>query len=406
MAAHFYIQAESVATFNDAMGITPYPNDIDVMHIVSSANEFENLRVRQEEQKELDDLQAKCPLALEGPVNDSSTKTFVLLQAFISRLRPKGFTLISDTNYISSNAGRVARAVFEMCLHENKAGTALKLLRLAKSIDNQFWWFQTPLRHFEDELGNNVIKAIESRHHRGKGDVYDSLSFTLSLLDMMPEEVGQICRAKKAAGVKIQRFVGMIPKVIISCNVQPVTSSVLKFQIELTPDFEWQGRWHGGAGKSCVACHPLLGKCFVLTLHFYPSFLILVFFWLWVEDAQSERIYHQEQVMFTKKTYPDSLNLEMYIPMFATTTQYILRIVSDSWVGVEIVHPISLELTRMPKQVVTNTDLMDLTPLPTTALQNEKYEQLFSHIETFNAVQTQLFHVLYHTDVPVLLGGT
>jgi len=59
----------------------------------------------------------------------------------------------------------------------------------------------------------------------------------------------------------------------------------------------------------------------------------------------------------------------------------------------------------MPEQIVTNTDLMDLTPLPTTALQSEKYEQLFSRIETFNPVQTQLFHVLYHTDAPVLLGA-
>lgn len=109
--------------------------------------------------------------------------------------------------------------------------------------------------------------------------------------------------------------------------------------------------------------------------------------------------------MFTKKTYPDSVNLEMYIPTFATSTQYIVRVVSDSWVGVELIHLVSLEQTRMPEQVVTNTDLMDLTPLPTTALQNEKYEQLFTRIETFNPVQTQLFHVLYHTDLPVLLGA-
>ena len=59
----------------------------------------------------------------------------------------------------------------------------------------------------------------------------------------------------------------------------------------------------------------------------------------------------------------------------------------------------------MPDQQVVYTDLIDLTPLPTTVLQNPKYEQLFSRIETFNPVQTQLFHVLYHTDVPVFLGA-
>jgi replicative superfamily II helicase len=175
------------------MSIKPNPTDADLLRMISSANEFENLRVRQEEQSELDDLQAKCPLQMEGPVNDAATKTFVLLQAFISRQRPKGFTLISDTNYIASNASRVARAIFEMCLHDDKkdgnAGTALKLLRFAKTIDNQFWWFQTPLRHFESELGVQIIKSMESRHHNGgKGDQYDTLVTTLSLLDMTTEE--------------------------------------------------------------------------------------------------------------------------------------------------------------------------------------------------------------------------
>jgi activating signal cointegrator complex subunit 3 len=107
VAAHFYIQAESVTTFNDMMALKPSPTDIDLLRMVASANEFENVRVRKEEQKELDELQQECPLALEGPVNDATTKTFVLTQAYISRRRPKGFTLISDTNYIATNAGKL-----------------------------------------------------------------------------------------------------------------------------------------------------------------------------------------------------------------------------------------------------------------------------------------------------------
>lgn len=106
VAAHFYIQAESVMTFNDSMTVKPLPTDADLLMLVVSATEFENVRVRPEEQGELDNLQQKCPLELKGPINDSVTKTFVLLQMYISRIRPKGFTLISDTNYIASNAGK------------------------------------------------------------------------------------------------------------------------------------------------------------------------------------------------------------------------------------------------------------------------------------------------------------
>ena len=149
-----------------------------------------------------------------------------------------------------------------MCLHGSKAGTALRLLRFAKSVDNQFWWFQSPLRHFDSEIGQNSLKAIESRHIGSNRNVHDSYASTLALLDMTPEEVGQICRAKKDTGRQIQRFVGMIPRPLIACRVLPVTRDVLRFQIVVTPDFKWHGRWHGNA----------LG------------------FWLWVEDTSSQRM--------------------------------------------------------------------------------------------------------------------
>lgn len=106
VAAHFYIRAESVSTFNESLGITGSPTDAGLLKMVASASEFENVRVRQEEQSELDTISGNCPLELLGPVHDAATKTFVLIQAFISRERPKSFTLISDTNYIASNAGK------------------------------------------------------------------------------------------------------------------------------------------------------------------------------------------------------------------------------------------------------------------------------------------------------------
>ena len=48
-------------------------------------------------------------------------------------------------------------------------------------------------------------------------------------------------------------------------------------------------------------------------------------------------------------------------------------------------------------------DLLDLRPLPVTALGDMQLAALykFSH---FNPVQTQIFHTLYHTDSNVLLG--
>ena len=105
VAAHFYIQAETVANFTEVINLNPDLNDKDILRLVSSATEFSNVRVRQEEQTELDDLQKECPVPLEGPIHDSVTKVYVLMQAFITRKRPRSFTLVSDVNYIASNAG-------------------------------------------------------------------------------------------------------------------------------------------------------------------------------------------------------------------------------------------------------------------------------------------------------------
>lgn len=266
VAAHFYINAESVAVFNEMLDRHVAPTDSFLARVVCSADEFKNMKMRQEEFSELESLaKSTCPLEMKKPhadgdnnslVNDETDKCFVLLQAYISRHRIKSFTLITDMNYLASNAARVARSIFEMCIREGQASEALKLLRIAKSVDNQIWWFQTPLRHFEGELKNEVFLALENQ----KGG-YDSFQSTLSLLDMTPNEVGQLCRWYKG-GAKIQKLVKMIPRIEVNCQVQPVTSSVFRFHIELHPSFEWSPRWHGGAQS----------------------------FWLWVEDGDHNKV--------------------------------------------------------------------------------------------------------------------
>ena len=129
-------------------------------------------------------------------------------------------------------------------------------------------------------------------------------------------------------------------------------------------------------------------------------------FWFWVEDSENTRIYHQEYVLFQKRTFPEPTNLELTIPAFdPLPSQYYIRIVSDSWVGTEMLFPVSFQHLMLPEQTMPHTDLMDLTPLPTSALANPDFEQLYSKFPTFNPIQTQLFHVLYHTNFPVLLGA-
>ncbi|KAI5648292.1 hypothetical protein M9H77_34297 [Catharanthus roseus] len=97
--------------------------------------------------------------------------------------------------------------------------------------------------------------------------------------------------------------------------------------------------------------------------------------------------------------------LSFTVPIFEPhPPQYYIRAVSDSWLQAEAFYTISFHNLALPEGRTSHTELLDLKPLPVTALGNETYQALykFSH---FNPIQTQAFHVLYHTDKNVLLGA-
>lgn len=384
VAAHFYVQAESIIVFRDLFEKTVAPTDTDLCRVICSATEFRQMKVREEELDELQQLVRKvCPLKIKGAglddaghglVTDAADKAFVLMQAYISRTKINSFTLISDMNYIASNAGRVARAVFEMCLAEGKAGPAVKLLRIAKSVERRIWWFQTPMRQFEDELREIVYNSLDSIGSNG----YDALENALSLLEMQPNEVGQLCRWSKGGGT-IQKFVQYLPNMHMTCHIRPITSNVARFQLTVNPVFEWHRKWHGNSQL----------------------------FWVWIEDGDSNRILHHEQISLSYKHFPEPIVIDIPLPLFdPVPKQYCARCISEYWVGVEILLPVPLENVTLPNFSTPYTDLLDLTPLPITALQDEALEKLYNQkISTFNPVQTQLFHLLYHSDYPVFLGA-
>jgi replicative superfamily II helicase len=113
VASQFYIRAESVSRFNQMLQRNVSPSDADLVGIICNAHEFENVKVRPEELDEIDKLKKyDCPLGVKIPVEEFSGKCSVLMQSYISCAKVNSFTLISDTNYIASNAGRVARALF------------------------------------------------------------------------------------------------------------------------------------------------------------------------------------------------------------------------------------------------------------------------------------------------------
>lgn len=110
VASHYYIKHGTIEAFN-AM-LTSQLSDSDALHVLCSAAEFDQLKVRPEEVSEIDQLKKYAMVKVRGTSDDTAGKVGVLLQSYVGQARVNSFTLQSDCNYIAQNAGRISRALF------------------------------------------------------------------------------------------------------------------------------------------------------------------------------------------------------------------------------------------------------------------------------------------------------
>lgn len=365
-ASHYYIKYNTIETFNELFDA--HKTEGDIFAIVSKAEEFDQIKVREEEVEELDTLLNNfCELSAPGGVENSYGKINILLQTYISRGEMDSFSLISDSAYVAQNAARIVRALFEIALRKRWPTMTYRLLNLSKVIDKRLWGWASPLRQFS-VLPPHILTRLEE-----KNLTVDKLK------DMRKDEIGHILHHVNI-GLKVKQCVHQIPSVTMEASIQPITRTVLRVSLSIHPDFSWNDQVHGTVGEP---------------------------WWIWVEDPTNDHIYHSEYFLALKKQVinKEPQLLVFTIPIFEPLpSQYYIRAVSDRWLGAEAVCIINFQHLILPERHPPHTELLDLQPLPVTALGCKAYEALynFSH---FNPVQTQIFHTLYHTDCNVLLGA-
>lgn len=124
-----------------------------------------------------------------------------------------------------------------------------------------------------------------------------------------------------------------------------------------------------------------------------------------MEDFEDEHVYHKERFVLLRAKALEPQLVAFTIPLFEPLpAQYLVRVVSETWLGAESVLPLPLHSLALPAAGPTHTPLLPLRPLPRAALANARFERLFRFAH-FNPVQTQLFHATYHTDENVLVGA-
>lgn len=257
------------------------------------------------------------------------------------------------------------RALFEIALKKGWAQLAEKALKLSKTIGKRMWAVQTPLRQFHGLSKQDLLK-LENKNLAWE-----------RYYDLSSLEIGQLISDPKT-GRTVHKLIHQLPKLNLIAHVQPITCSVLKVELTVTPDFQWDDKVHG---------------------YVEP-------FWIIVEDNDGEHILHHEYFMLKKQYSGEDHTLTFTVPIYEPLPpQYFINVVSDRWLGSETVLPVSFRHLILPEKFPPPTELLDLQALPVTALRNPAYEALYRQFKNFNSVQTQVFTVLYNSDDNVLVAA-
>jgi pre-mRNA-splicing helicase BRR2 len=266
--------------------------------------------------------------------------------------------------YVQQSACRLMRALFEVALKRGWAALASKTLALCKMVERRVWSSQSPLRQF-----SSIPEVIVRKLEKNSDISWDRYC------DLKPQDLGEMVKIPKM-GKTLHKYVHMFPKVELKAHVLPITRSLLKVDLTISADFEFDTTVHEAA----------------------------LMFWIIVEDGDGDKILHHEPFMLRMQHSKDDHEVSFFVPIFdPMPPQYFVKVISDRWLHSETVLPISFRHLILPQKYPPSTELLDLQPLPISALGNAKFSSFYNTFRQFNAIQTQTFNSLFQTNENVLV---
>ncbi|PBJ73680.1 ATP-dependent RNA helicase [Trypanosoma cruzi cruzi] len=379
IASHYYISHESIATFNQKMRRPDetWIDSLDIgsaMNVIASASEFSQLRVRQEELDELQKIHAMLPKKVQryAIVGESADETSVewkvttLMKAYISRIHVDMHSLASDVNYVMQNAPRISRALFEIGVQRGRPLTTTVFLTLCKCMEQRCWEFEHPLKQFSLDFTDAVQSHLDKKRPS-----------MMLLQEMTAREIGSLVHNQRMGGV-IAGLVATFPSVSLNIDVQPITHTILRVKVTITSTFTWNSRYHGSSEL----------------------------FWLFVEDQDNNFIFHHEAVSLKRKEVEMGVPVvvDLSVPIVPEYDMYSVRFYSDRWLGSQEDFTFSVAHLHLPDDTQLTTRLLPLAPLRREVIP-EAYHAIYKGFPQLNAVQTQVFHAMFHTDSSIFLGA-
>jgi activating signal cointegrator complex subunit 3 len=198
-----------------------------------------------------------------GGLATSQGKSNCLLQSYISRAYINHSTLYSETTYISQNASRIARALFEIALKKEWAYTTVQCLNMSKYIQRRIWGYNSPLKQLVDAnlLKTETVQKIEAKRYT-----------FFELIEFDDGELGQMFNCD---GRILYDCIRMIPSLDADATIKPITQTIIRIDTQVWPAFNWNNQ--------------LLGP------NSQQRFILMV------EDTDSNTIMHHEQLIYTQK---------------------------------------------------------------------------------------------------------
>ncbi|KAB8077842.1 Sec63 Brl domain-containing protein [Aspergillus leporis] len=366
VASHYYIGHNSMLTYSQHL--QPSVTTIELFRIFALSDEFKYIPVRQDEKLELAKLLGRVPVPVKEGIDEPHSKINVLLQAYISRLKLDGLALMADMVYVTQSAGRLLRALFEISLKKGWSSVAKTALDLCKMAERRMWPTMTPLRQFPS-CPRDIMQKAE------RIDVPWA-----SYLDLDPPRMGELLGMPKAGRV-VCDLVSKFPRLEVQAQVQPVTRSMLRVELTITPNFVWDETLHGTAQD----------------------------FWIVVEDCDGEEILYHDQFMLRKDYAQAEMNehlVEFTVPITEPMPpNYFISLISDRWMHSETKIAVSFQKLILPERFPPHTPLLAMQSAPVKALKRDEYQQLYSEWQYFNKIQTQTFKSLFDTDDNVFIGA-
>lgn len=362
VAAHFYIGYTTVGAYNTRL--KPWMAEIDVLKIFAGSGEFKYVPVRQEEKLEVAKLADKCPIPIKETPTDPLAKVNVLLQAYISRLLLDGFALMADMIYITQSAGRLLRAIHEICLRKKWAQLAHISLDLCKVVEKRMWNSRSPFRQFGDMAPREIIRATEASHvpflsyfHLDAAELSEAINF-------------------KGHSQNAYELLQLFPKLALESQAQPISQDLVRVLVDIMPEWKWNYKLHGRS----------------------ELFLLVV------EDCNGESILYDDIVKITEKHLRRGLVVDLTVPVSEPLSpNFFVTLTSQKWLHSQWREPVKMFDTKLPKKPSSSTELLDVQSVPTSAIKNENLAETFE-FSNFNKFQSQCFHALWNSNANFFLG--